>query len=154
MNYPYYNQVANANINQSQQQISNPQQVSQQIQPMSYQNTMMSSPTLFPQPMGSVYSLTTASEIGNVPAGMNMSVGLCLQENVMYIKALQNGSPMLLGYRLSPIEGQPNGSMEDTEKDNKKILDILEGYNEKFQLMESQIAKLKEKIGGKAEWQL
>ena len=131
MNYPYYNQVANANINQSQQQISNPQQVSQQIQPMSYQNTMMSSPTLFPQPMGSVYSLTTASEIGNVPAGMNMSVGLCLQENVMYIKALQNGSPMLLVYRLSPIEGQPNGSMEDTEKDNKKILDILEGYNEK-----------------------
>lgn len=115
MNYPYYNQVANANINQSQQQISNPQQVSQQIQPMSYQNTMMSSPTLFPQPMGSVYSLTTASEIGNVPAGMNMSVGLCLQENVMYIKALQNGSPMLLGYRLSPIEGHPNGSMEDTE---------------------------------------
>lgn len=151
MNYPYYNQAASGNINQTQQQMPAAQQLQSQVQSMNYTNQMMPSQTLFPQPMGNVYSLTTASEIGNVPAGMNMSVGLCLSENVMYIKALQNGNPMLLGYRLSPIEGQPGA---ESREEDKKINEILKGYDDRFQMIENQIAKIKDKVGGKTEWQL
>lgn len=148
MNFPYYNQQTNTNINQAQQQVPAPQTVSQ---PINYSNQMMSSAPLFPQPMGNVYSLTTASEIGNVPAGMSMSVGLCLAENVMYIKALQNGSPMLLSYRLVPLEGQPNS---ESREEDKKINEIFKQYDERFQMIENQIAKIKDKVGGKTEWQL
>ena len=82
----------------------------------------------------------------------------------MYIKALQNGNPMLLGYRLSPIEGsansqaQPPAAMhEETEeliKENKKLIEVLKGHDEKIQMIETQLAKMKDKIGGKSEWQL
>lgn len=121
--------------------------------------------SLFPQPTGGVYNLSTASDIGNVPAGMGISVGLCLQENVMYIKALQNGSPMLLGYRLSPLEGQPGTQQEQSQvpaaaaneeliKENKKLTELLKGHEEKIQMIENQLVKIKDKMsGGKSEWQ-
>lgn len=115
-----------------------------------FQNPMGQS--LFPTPTGSVYSLNTASDIGNVPAGVGISVGLCLQENVMYIKALQNGSPMLLGYKLSPIEGSANSqsstpiSQDGTEeliKENKKLIEVLKGHEEKIQMMEEGEGKMR-----------
>ena len=42
---------------------------------------------MLPQPIGSTYNLTTASEIYNIPAGNNTSVGICLNEQVMYLKS-------------------------------------------------------------------
>ena len=119
--------------------------------------------SLFPQPTGSVYNLNTASDIGNVPAGIGISVGLCLQENVMYIKALQNGNPMLLGYKLSPIEGSTNSQSsnssteeekEELVKENKRLVEVLKGHEDKIQMIETQLAKMKDRIGGKSEWQL
>jgi hypothetical protein len=47
---------------------------------------------MFPQPQGSVYTINTPLDIGNVPIGSTgLSVALCLQENLMYIKSFQNG---------------------------------------------------------------
>lgn len=124
------------------------------------QQYLMQSQTLFPQPTGSVYNLQTASDIGNIPAGIGISVGLCLQENIMYIKALQNGSPMILGYRLIPIEGHAGATaaVPDTstnyEQENKRLIEVIKGHDEKIQLLENQLVKIKEKVGGKTEWQL
>lgn len=171
MNYPYFGQtgqgatsVPPSNQPTNVQQVAPPQQNPQFL--MNNQqfqgNTMGQS--LFPTPTGSVYGLNTASDIGNVPAGVGISVGLCLQENVMYIKALQNGNPMLLGYKLSPIEGSANSGTasstaptEDTEeliKENKRLIEVLKGHDEKIQMIETQLAKMKDRIGGKSEWQL
>ena len=88
------------------------------VQQQSIQNIPMqqyTQPNIFLQPVGNLFSLNTASDINNVPAGANVSVGLCLSENLMYIKSFQNGAPMLLGYRLTPIEGtvSSSGSTED-----------------------------------------
>lgn len=122
-----------------------------------FQGASMNQP-LFPQPTGSVYSLNTGSDIGNVPAGVGISVGLCLPENVMYVKALQNGSPMLLGYKLSPIEGTAGAATqnetEDLIKENKHLIEVLKGHDDKIQMIENQLMKMKDKIGGKSEWQL
>jgi hypothetical protein len=47
---------------------------------------------MFPQPQGSVYSINSPIEIGNVPIGSTgLSVAICLAENLMYIKSFQNG---------------------------------------------------------------
>ena len=45
------------------------------------------------------------SDIANVPVGAGLSAAICLREGVMYLKTIQNGSPMLLAYRLIPMEG-------------------------------------------------
>lgn len=117
---------------------------------------------VFPQPVGNVYNLNTASDIGNVPFGGNVSVGLCLSENIVYIKSLQNGNPMLLGYKLSPIENtQTNNQIISTQtqainSDNRfeDLITALENHNKKIDSLEKQISKIKEKIGGKMEWQI
>ena len=47
--------------------------------------------------------------------------------------------------------------LEETEeliKENKKLIEVLKGHDEKIQMIETQLAKIKDKIGGKSEWQL
>ena len=67
----------------------------------------------------------------------------------MYIKSFQNGAPMLLGYRLSPIEGTVvSGSTDENTAGALKV------YDERLERLEEQITKLKEKLGGKIEWQI
>ena len=84
--YPYQNQLQNQ---------YNP---FQQIQQM------------FPQPQGSVYSINSPLDIGNVPIGSTgMSIALCLNDGLMYIKSFQNGNPVIVAYRVTPYA-------HDTEK--------------------------------------
>lgn len=113
---------------------------------------------VFPQPVGNVYNLNTANDIGNIPFGSNVSVGLCLSENIIYIKSLQNGIPMLLGYKLNPIENLNSNSqtMTNSNSDNRleELIATLNENNKKIDLLEKQVIKLKEKIGGKTEWQI
>ena len=69
----------------------NPYQQVQQIQ------------QIFPQPQGSVYAINTPTEIGNVPIGSTgLSVAICFNEQLMYIKSFQNGNPVIMAYRVLP----------------------------------------------------
>ena len=117
--------------------------------------TMVNVPSFFPQPIGNVYSLQTASEIGNIPAGNGLSVGLCLSEGVLYIKSLQNGAPMLVEYYLKSAEGgRPQNETDAApNEETKKIYAILEKYEEKISKLENQIKQLRGR-GGEPEWQV
>ena len=83
-----------------------------------------------PQPIGNIYNLNTASEIYNIPAGNNTSVGICLNEQVMYLKSYQNGYPVIVGYRLTPLEvansttQQAAAQQEDNNLTNELNLNI------------------------------
>lgn len=136
-NYPNYQ------LNQHQQQ-------QQQMNTMPMTQYAQMQPNIFLPPVGNLYSLNTASDINSVPAGANLSVGLCLSENLMYIKSFQNGAPMLLGYRLSPIEGVITSSGTTEES----TAGALKNYDERLDRIEAQLAKIKDKIGGKVEWQV
>lgn len=58
---------------------------------------------MFPQPQGSVYAINTPTEIGNVPIGSTgLSVAICFNEQLMYIKSFQNGNPIIMAYRVLP----------------------------------------------------
>ena len=47
---------------------------------------------MFPQPQGSVYTINSPLDIGNVPIGSTgLSVAICLPDNLLYIKSFQNG---------------------------------------------------------------
>ena len=125
-------------------------QMPQQMYP-----TMVNVPSFFPQPIGNVYNLQTASEIGNIPAGNGLSVGLCLAEGVMYVKSLQNGAPALVEYHLSTAEGgRPPEQETGPSEDVKKIYSALDKYDDKILKLENQIKHLKTKLGGDLEWQM
>ena len=68
---------------------------------------------IFPQPQGSVYSINSPLDIGNVPIGSTgMSIALCLNDGLMYIKSFQNGNPVIVAYRVTPYT-------HDTEKNTQ-----------------------------------
>lgn len=126
----------------------NPQNSSAQITNMMLPNFQQNT-ILFPQPIGNVYNLNTAADIANVPTGTGVSLGLCLNENILYIKALQNGVPALLSYKLGPIE--LNDIAED--KNDDKIKQILQSFENRFKSIEKQLSNIKEKVGGNnVEW--
>ena len=60
---------------------------------------------MFPQPQGSVYTINSPLDIGNVPIGSTgLSVAICLPDNLLYIKSFQNGQPAIMVYRISPFQ--------------------------------------------------
>ena len=61
---------------------------------------------LFPQPQGSVYMINNSLEVANIPIGAGLSFAYCANEGLLYIKALQNGNPIFLTYRMTPYEGK------------------------------------------------
>lgn len=83
---------------------------------------------MFPQPQGSVYSINTPTEIGNVPIGSTgLSVAICFAEQLMYIKSFQNGNPVIMAYRVIPYSKEekvetPNAS-EPTLEDRLSRLE-------------------------------
>lgn len=111
---------------------------------------------IFPQPSGSVYSISNNLEVANIPTGVGMSVALCFAENLMYIKTMQNGMPMLLGYKLSPLEPPhspaPNVVTEKAEAaapvGQNDFTELINRYDTKIADLEATIAELREKIGG------
>ena len=85
---------------------------------------------MVPQPQGSVYSINSPLDIGNVPTGSTgLSVAICFAENLMYIKSFQNGQPVIMAYRVSPF--QKEDSKTETPQSNST---------------ESRLANLEEKL--------
>lgn len=100
---------------------------------------------MFPQPQGSVYSIQSPADIGNVPIGSTgLSVALCLPEQVMYIKSFQSGSPVIMAYRVVPFakEDRPIEPVEEKENSLENRMKMLEEKLDK--LISSQGGKFDE----------
>ena len=123
--------------------------------PQLNQQITFQQPSFFPQPIGNVYNLTSAAEIGNIPASTNLSIGLCLAENLLYIKCLQNGAPMVLSYKLNPLEnGSAAGMVQPENKNDSNIEKTLQEYDLKIKKLEEELFKINDKLGGKLNWQI
>lgn len=112
----------------------------------------------FPQPQGSIYMIANSSDVANVPVGAGLSAAICLREGIMYLKTIQNGSPMLLGYRLSSLEGgdtsQETSQIQPGDV-NKKITAILQDYGKRLETLEKQLTSNttpSKTSGGNPEW--
>lgn len=107
----------------------------------------------FPQPQGSIYMIANANDVANVPVGAGLSAAICLRDNVMYLKTIQNGSPMLLGYRLAPLDGNGADSVQEQAQPvvDTKITAILEDYGKRLENLEKQLIPTAKK-GGNPEW--
>ena len=115
----------------------------------------------FPQPQGSVYMIASSNDVANVPVGAGLSAAICLRDGIMYLKTVQNGSPMLLGYRLSSLENNTNAEVAAAQTTTpeaappvdleKKLTDFLESFSQRLEKIEKTLNKPK---GGTSEWPL
>lgn len=101
---------------------------------------------MFPQPQGSVYSINSPLELGNVPIGSTgLSVVLCLNEDVMYIKSFQNGSPVIMAYRVAPYQKEQSPLSTSTPAANttpNASTTIPNQFEERLTKLESLVAQL------------
>ena len=94
---------------------------------------------LFPQPQGNVYNINSTLEVANVPVGAGVSVALCMPENTMFIKTMQNGNPMFYPYKILPYSTEASQTEQKAEQDittqlkqlSDRLTSIEEGLKEK-----------------------
>lgn len=122
----------NANQNNMPQIPINSQVLSQNVQP------------LFPQPQGNVYNINSTLEVANVPVGAGMSIALCLPENVMYIKTMQNGNPLFYPYKIVPFTQDQITKTEEPPVDNQNI--SINQLAEQVKLCNNKIISIEEQI--------
>ena len=113
----------------------------------------------FPQPQGSIYMIANSSDVANVPVGAGLSAAICLREGVIYLKTIQNGSPMLLAYKLAPLENGEQTSEQQTAvgiyETDKKITAILQDYGKRLEALEKQFTSTSQAAqtkGGNSAW--
>ena len=112
---------------------------------------------MFPQPQGSVYPINSPLEIGNVPIGSTgLSVALCLNEGLMYIKSFQNNSPVIMTYRIAPHTTEQKSTQivpdSSTQTSTTVIPDEITTKLKQLDTLQEKITKLEETIsrsGGK-----
>ena len=108
---------------------------------------------LFPQPQGNVYNINSTLEVANVPVGAGVSVALCLQEGLMYIKTMQNGNPMFWAYKIMPFDTTKNRSESEEKKEDNSFAAQFEKYDSRFNKIEQQVGELQNLVKkNKGEW--
>lgn len=100
-----------------------------------YQQPQSFSPQFFPQPQGSVYLINNSLEVANVPISSGVSVAICINEEMIYLKSMQNGSPAFMAYKISPyVQENPQ-----TKDDN--ITEVLKSLSDRLTSIETQLKK-------------
>lgn len=121
----------------------------------SYQPQQQPQQLFFPQPQGNIYMIGNSAELSNIPANVNLSAAICLNEGIIHLKTLQNGAPTVMSYRLSPMNAADasNGNVSDTNIE-QKISGILKGYNDRIEALEKQLKVINNtpKQGGNLDW--
>lgn len=99
---------------------------------------------LFPQPQGNVYNINSTLEVANVPVGAGMSIALCLPENVMYIKTMQNGNPLFYPYKIIPFTQEQSQKTDSPPSEKSNV--SVEQLEEQIKLCNNKITNIEEQL--------
>lgn len=97
---------------------------------------------IFPQASGAAYLINSSSELQNIPITSGISVVICFPENILYLKAFQNGSPATVAYRLSAFESIATRD----SKTEDSLAALIQNFESRLKKLEENNTK---KEGGK-----
>lgn len=97
----------------------------------------------FPTPQGNVYFINSSLEMANVPMSNNLSLAICMNEGVFYIKTLQNGAPTLMAYQFSAYEPKGVVAQQPTTDQNN--------FEARLKKIEEAVFAKKPTLGGKLD---
>ena len=80
----------------------------------------------FPMPQGNVYTIEQPEEVNSVPCGTGVSVALCLNKGLMYIKSIQGGSPLFWVYKINPVMETPSVQKQERKEETEDRVARLE----------------------------
>ena len=96
----------------------------------------------FPQPQGNVYMVNNSLEVANIPMGSGISAVICMNENAIYLKTMQNGMPSVMAYTLSPFSSaQAQTSPTPSQTSNSDL-------EARLSAIEETLTQLKSTKGG------
>lgn len=103
---------------------------------------------LFPQPQGNVYNINSTLEVANVPVGAGISVALCMAENTMFIKTMQNGNPMFYPYKILPYsnEAQDAGAAAPEIKEKADYSTQIQECIDRISAIENELKQKKKGV--------
>lgn len=90
----------------------------------------------FPQPQGNVYLINNSLEVANVPISGGLSVAICSNEGLLYLKAMQNGNPMFQAYTLTPYE--PKQNSQPNQQGLESLAQSIQKIEERLSKIETQ----------------
>lgn len=85
-----------------------------------------------PQPQGIAYSINNSNELNNIPLNSTTTIAFCFPEESCYIRTLQNGTPVVSAYKISPIVDN---------KDDNEILSLLKNLDQRIKALEKNIKR-------------
>ena len=97
------------------------------------------SPQMFPQPNGNLYTINTSNELTNITVGIGLSAILCLPENKLYLKSLQNGNPVIWSYNL--IGGDSENKPIACDSTEKEYRTYFRAIDEKYNTIDERLKK-------------
>lgn len=95
--------------------------------------------SFFPQPQGNVYLINNSLEVANVPMSGGLSVAICSNEGLLYLKAMQNGSPMFQAYTITPYE--PKQNTAPAQQGYEDLVQYVKKLEERLEKIESPPTK-------------
>ena len=133
----------------SAQQLLNPQQMMQQpaLQPMQQQAPPVQQ--FFAQPSGQLFSINNANELQTIPVQEGaISAIINPNENMLYLKTLQNGKPVVLDYQLKSAELTQHEPVVAPVPIKEEIVEqqVLPSDTGEMQLLRDQVYNLNETI--------
>ena len=99
---------------------------------------------LFPQPQGNVYNINSTLEVANVPVGAGISVALCMAENTMFIKTMQNRNPMFYPYKTLPYANE--GEQQKAPSSQDDVSSQLQSCLDRIAALEEQVKTKKKGV--------
>lgn len=111
-----------------------------------YHNSSQPVQQFFPQPQGNVYFINNSLEVANVPmSGGGVSVAICIPENLVYLKSMNNGTPYFQAYTLTPYE---NKTTPNTQQEISDLSSFVKELGDKIQKLEQLISLKPDNKGG------
>lgn len=143
-NYNIPSQNAFNNLMQQYQQYQQPQSMQQPQINMQQQSQPQN---LFLQPSGSLYNIDNIDQLSNVPVQEGqVSCVIFASANMVYLKTLQGGKPVLLNYNLTNTEPKPAKQEEVVADKPVKKEEFEHKTNENINILSDNTVKLWKEI--------